>query len=80
MLRMMSEAHAKLSLRSNVMTQDVLAAIVICESFIKTLFDTDAYSSPSTPKFMSIEDIDSFQTKFFDWYSCFIADILEKKI
>lgn len=78
MLRKMSEAHAKFSLRSIVMRQDVLAAIAICERYIKTLFDTDAYSSPNETKFMKIEDIDSFQSKFFEWFSCFTEDILEK--
>lgn len=78
MLRKMSEAHAKLCLRSNVMRQDILAAIVISENFIKTVFDTDAYSSPSLTKITSIEDIDLYQTKFYEWYSCFTSDILEK--
>lgn len=77
-LRKMSEAHAKLCLRSNVMRQDVLAAIRICEHFIKTLFDTDAYSSPNETKVNSIEDIDAYQCKMFEWLSCFIHDVLEK--
>lgn len=78
MLRKMSEAHAKLCLRSNVMRQDVLAAIGIAEKFIKTLFDTDAYSSPNEMKANSIEDFDKFQSKMFEWLSCFTQDILEK--
>lgn len=78
MIRKMSEAHAKLCLRSNVMRQDVLASISICENYIKTLFDTDAYSSPSETKIVSIEEIDLYQSKYFEWYSCFTADILEK--
>lgn len=78
MLRKMSEAHAKLSLRVNVMRQDVLAAIAICERFIKTLFDTDAYSSPIEPKIVTIDEIDLFQSKLFEWFSCFTEDILEK--
>lgn len=78
MLRMMSEAHAKLCLRSNVMRQDVLAAIGICECFIKNLFDTDAYSSPNKTKEDSIDDIDAFQSKMFEWLTCFTEDILEK--
>lgn len=77
-LRKMSEAHAKLCLRSNVMRQDVLAAVGICERFIKTLFDTDAYSSPNETKVNSIEDIDAFQCKLYEWFSCFTKDILEK--
>ena len=78
MLRKMSEAHAKLSLRANVMRQDVLAAIAICERFIKTLYDIDAYSSPNETKIVKIDDIDLFQCKFYEWFSCFTEDILER--
>lgn len=78
MFRKMSAAHAKLCLRNNVMRQDVLAAIAICERFIKVLFGVDANSSPNETLMESIEDIDAFQCKLFEWYSCFTKDILER--
>lgn len=60
------------------MRQDVLAAINICEKFIKLLFDTDSYSSPNETKVTSIDHYDSYMNELFKWYSCFSKDILEK--
>lgn len=75
-LKQMAESHAKLCLRYEVLEQDVLAAINICEKYIRTFFEPDSYASPAEPQFSSLDDVDDYQNQLREWFSFFTDKIL----
>lgn len=79
MLKKMAEAHTKLCMRKHVESQDILAAISICEKFIKKFFNTDLYSSPNELKATSIEYYDAYMNELSKWYNDFTNYVLKKK-
>lgn len=74
----MAESHAKLSLRNQVIAVDALAAISVCEKYIRSFFTLDAYSSPPEPQFNDLNDIDLYQAKLYEWFEGFTKNILRR--
>lgn len=73
-LKQLAESHAKLCLRNIVNCSDVLAAINICEKYIRVLFTTGSHSSPAEPSIHTLGEIDVFQAKLYEWFECFTRD------
>jgi DNA replicative helicase MCM subunit Mcm2 (Cdc46/Mcm family) len=71
-LHRISEAHARLSLRREVLKTDVIAAIIICERFMKHIFEDTNNEAPQASSFQSLDDVEMFFQRFKEWLYNFV--------
>ncbi|XP_055615341.1 minichromosome maintenance domain-containing protein 2 [Toxorhynchites rutilus septentrionalis] len=75
-LRKLTEAHARLCFRTEASNLDAVVAIMICESFIHTVFTDSTNRPPLSDNFESIEDLNRHFQRFAQW----LAEFLKRTI
>lgn len=72
MLKQFAESFAKLSMRKVVLSDDALAAIVMCEHFIENVFSPDDYCPPHFGRFDFVGAVDDYLSQFKEWLDSYI--------
>ncbi|XP_037811770.1 uncharacterized protein LOC119603708 [Lucilia sericata] len=81
MLKQFAESFAKLSMRKEVLLDDALAAIIMCEHFIENVFSSTPDPDNSPPHFGSfsfVGTVDEYCMRFKEWLNSYIDQYVKE--
>ncbi|XP_017479077.1 PREDICTED: uncharacterized protein LOC108368691 isoform X2 [Rhagoletis zephyria] len=77
-LKQFAESFAKLCFRHEVLPCDVVAAVFMCERFIRSIFGVTENSPPAFESHNFVGTVDEHMVKFQDWLNAYIKKYEDK--
>lgn len=72
MLKQFAESFAKLSMHNEVLSDDAIAAIILCEHFIVNTFNFSGDSPPHFGNFTFVGAVDEYFINFKKWLNTYL--------
>ncbi|XP_050328549.1 uncharacterized protein LOC126758344 [Bactrocera neohumeralis] len=77
-LKQFAESFAKLCFRHEVLVCDVVAAVFMCERFLRSIFGVNENSPPAFESHNFVGSVDAHMLKFQDWLNAYIKKFQDK--